>query len=79
MKSPRETIWIITWDLSVVELELLREDDHFVYARRKGEQGRGSGYHRMLSRKSKADAYNEVASRLEEKAREYRLSAIDVI
>ena len=90
MKSPRETIYIIEGDFSVVELELLREEDHFVYARFKGERGRGSGYHKYWSRKSKADAYNDAAARLEEKAREYRsiashpcfhqrLSAVDII
>lgn len=58
--------------LSVMELELLREDDLFVYCRILGEKGRGSAYQKFFARKNKTDAYNDAAAMLEEQAREYR-------
>jgi len=68
-----EKIYIIDrGGLSVRELELLREDDLFVYCRIPGEKGRGSAYHKFWSRKNITDAYNDAAAMLEKIAREHR-------
>ena len=71
MEKP--TVWIIeSFGVFVIELEKLREDEHFVYARIHGTGGRGSGYPKYWSRYSKAQAYADAAVMLEERAREHR-------
>jgi hypothetical protein len=68
-----EKIYIIDGGgLDVRELELLREDDLFVYCRYPGEKGRGSSYHKFFARKNRTDAYNDAAAMLEERAKEHR-------
>lgn len=61
----------------VLEREFLREDDLFVYTRRRGESGRGSSHPKLFAFESKAAAYNESANRLEDRARDHRNSAKD--
>jgi hypothetical protein len=68
-----EKIYIIDrGGLSVRELELLREDDLFVYCRYPGEKGRGSSYHKFFAHATPYSAYKRAAEMLEERAKEHR-------
>lgn len=71
-----QTIYLIdVHGVDVLEQEFLREDEVFVYSRRRGETGRGSSHFKLFAFESKAAAYNEAANRLEQRARDHRRSA----
>lgn len=59
----------------VDELEFLREENSLVYARFRGQGGRGSPSPRRFVYETRREAYEEAARLLEERAKEHRESA----
>ena len=75
MKNGKTVYIIDVHGVDVLEREFLRDDDVFVYSRRRGESGRGSKHPKLFAYFSKQDAYNEAANRLEARAKEHRREA----
>lgn len=75
MKKGQTVYLIDVHGVDVLEREFLRDDNVFVYARRKGEPGRGSSHPKLFAYENRQDAYEEAARRLEARAEEHRREA----
>ena len=58
--------------VNVVELDLLREDDTFVYARYSWQSGRGYAFPKYFARSTKVQALEDSVKMLEKTIKEHR-------